>query len=64
MRIREQWLRKPPSQLETESVEISNRHWLLRVGVDGWLNPGYLLNLERNLPLADEVYAYELALAA
>ena len=45
------------------SVEISNRRWLLRVGVDGWLNPGYLLDLERNLPLADEAYAYELALA-
>ena len=45
------------------SVEISNRRWLLRVGVDGWLNPGYLLDVERNLPLADEAYAYELALA-
>ena len=45
------------------SVEISNRHWLLRVGVDGWLNPGYLFDVERNLPLADEAYAYALALA-
>ena len=33
------------------------------MGVDGWLNPGYLLDVERNLPLADEAYAYELALA-
>ena len=46
------------------SVEISNRRWLLRVGVDGWLNPSYLFDLERNLPLADEAYAYALALAA
>ena len=44
-------------------VEIKNRRWLLRVGIDSWLNPGYLLDLERNVPLADEAYAYELALA-
>ena len=43
-------------------VEIRNRRWLLRVGVDGWLNPGYLLDIERNVPLADEAYAYDLAL--
>jgi hypothetical protein len=44
-------------------VELKNRYWLLRVDVDGWLNPGYLLDLERNAPLADEVYCYELTLA-
>jgi hypothetical protein len=44
-------------------VELRNRRWLLRVGIDGWLNPGYLLDLERGAPLADEAYAYELALA-
>jgi hypothetical protein len=43
-------------------VEVKGRHWLLRVGTDGWLNPGYLLDLGRNVPLADEAYAYELTL--
>jgi hypothetical protein len=45
------------------SVEIRNRRWLLRVGIDGWLNPGYLLDVERGMPLADEAYAYALTLA-
>ena len=45
-------------------VEFRNRHWLLRVGVDGWLNPGYLLDVERRVPLADEAYSYQLTLAA
>lgn len=44
-------------------VELSNRRWLLRVGIDGWLNPGYLRDRERNIPLADETYAYALTLA-
>ena len=44
-------------------VELKNGHWLLRVGVDGWLNPSYLLDLDRGRPVADEAYAYELALA-
>ena len=44
-------------------VEIRNRRWLLRVGIDGWLNPGYLLDVERGVPLADEAYAYALTLA-
>ena len=43
-------------------VELRNQHWLLRVGIDGWLNPGYLLDVDRNVPLADEMYAYALAL--
>ena len=45
------------------SVEIRNRRWLLRVGIDGWLNPGYLVDVERGVPLADEAYAYALTLA-
>jgi len=45
-------------------VELSNRRWLLRVGIEGWLNPGYLFDLERRVPLADEAYAYDLTLAA
>ncbi len=44
-------------------VELRNRHWVLRVGVDGWLNPSYLFDVERNVPVADEAYAYELVLA-
>ncbi|MCO6453260.1 MAG: hypothetical protein J5I90_20935 [Caldilineales bacterium] len=44
-------------------VELRNQHWLLRVSIDGWLNPGYLLDVARNVPLADEVYAYDLKLA-
>ena len=43
--------------------EISNHHWVLRVGVDGWLNPRYLFDVERNRPVADEAYAYDLTLA-
>ncbi len=45
------------------TVELRNRHWLLRVGVDGWLNPNYLIDQERNRAVADEAYAYELVLA-
>jgi hypothetical protein len=44
-------------------VEIRNRRWLLRVEIDGWLNPGYLLDLKRGARLADEAYSYELVLA-
>jgi len=44
-------------------IELRNRRWLLRVGIDGWLDPGFLLDLERGAPLADEAYAYSLALA-
>jgi len=44
-------------------VEIRNRRWLLRVGVEGWLDPRYLFDATRNVPLADEAYAYDLVLA-
>jgi len=26
-------------------IELRNRRWLLRVGIDGWLDPGFLLDL-------------------
>jgi hypothetical protein len=44
-------------------VELRNRHWVLRVGVDGWLNPSFLFDVDRNRPVADEAYAYALTLA-
>src|SRR3954447_5233809 len=41
-------------------VAIENRYWMLRVNVHDWLNPAYLYDKTRQLPLADENYAYEL----
>lgn len=43
-------------------VEARNRYWVLRVGIDGVLDPAYVLDRARDVPLADEHYAYELVL--
>src|SRR3954462_4538922 len=46
-----------------KSVEVRNQHWLLRVDIDGWLNPGYLLDLAHNRAMTDELYCYQLTIA-
>src|SRR5262245_61480893 len=46
-----------------KSIELFNRHWRLRVEIDGWLNPGYLFDIARNQALADEPYCYQLSIA-
>ena len=44
-----------------ECVELRNAYWLVRVSIDGWLDPAFLLDLKRDATLADEAYAYQLA---
>lgn len=43
--------------------ELRNHHWLLRVDIDGMLNPSYLLDIKRNIAVADESYCYQLSIA-
>src|SRR5690348_7563738 len=44
-------------------VRIENRYWALDVGVTPWLNPSALYDKSRQLPAADESYAYELTIS-
>lgn len=44
-------------------VRIENGYWALHVDVTSWLNPAYLFDKTRQLPLADESYAYELTIS-
>ncbi|MBI2942009.1 MAG: hypothetical protein HYY04_16385 [Chloroflexi bacterium] len=48
---------------EDGCVELRNGFWALRVGVEPWLNPGYLFDITHGVPVADDTYAYELRLA-
>src|SRR5215204_2852706 len=43
--------------------EIRNHRWLLRIDIEGRLNPGYLFDLERNQALADELYCYQFSIS-
>ena len=44
-------------------VRIENRYWALHVEVTPWLNPSSLYDKVRQLPVADENYAYELTVS-
>lgn len=45
-------------------ITMSNAHWTLSVGILGVLDPSLLIDRSRDVPVADEHYAYELVLGA
>lgn len=39
------------------SIKLGNRYWTLTIGTSLWLDPSYLYDNVRQVPVADEKYA-------